>query len=225
MSGFAVWISLSLWQAEEAVANLPLRSAVRVHCGQPSFAGYSKGTHSLPGYTGVLTPYSRGAHSYYGYTATGRHAARTAFLSAGRAFPRSESFSCRLERVCAAECPKVSLQGLELLVTVLLTRNRQPTPTVAAGVPHANLAAELILLPSGLLAMVCEAIVALKVRLGTQVACACVGRRICTVLVKMCVCVKVGKGAVLTTTTTATTTATTTTTTKTTTRITALLLL
>jgi hypothetical protein len=58
------------------------------------------------------------------------------------------------------------LQGLELLVTVLLARNRQPPPTVAAGVPHAELAAELITLPSGLLAMVCEAIVKLKVRLG-----------------------------------------------------------
>ena len=61
------------------------------------------------------------------------------------------------------EC--VSLQGLELLVTVLLARNRQPPPVVAAGVPHAELAAELISLPSGLLAMICEAIVKLKVRL------------------------------------------------------------
>ena len=67
--------------------------------------------------------------------------------------------------------PKVSPQGLELLVTVLLARNRQPPPTVAAGVPHAELAAELITLPSGLLAMVCEAIVKLKVRRGA--ACAC----------------------------------------------------
>jgi hypothetical protein len=57
-------------------------------------------------------------------------------------------------------------QGLELLVTVLLARNRQPPPPVAAGAPHAELAAELISLPSGLLAMVCEAIVTLKVRLG-----------------------------------------------------------
>ncbi len=58
------------------------------------------------------------------------------------------------------------MKGLELLVTVLLARNRQPTPTVAAGVPNAELAAELLTLPSGLLAMVCEAIVKLKVRLG-----------------------------------------------------------
>jgi hypothetical protein len=49
-------------------------------------------------------------------------------------------------------------------VTVLLARNLQPT--VAAGAPHAELAAGLILLPSGLLAMVCEAIVTLKVHLG-----------------------------------------------------------
>ena len=65
------------------------------------------------------------------------------------------------------------MQGLELLVTVLLARNRQPPPTAAAGVPHAELAAELLSLPSGLLAMVCEAIVKLKVRLGGA-ACACV---------------------------------------------------
>ncbi len=60
---------------------------------------------------------------------------------------------------------------MELLVTVLLARNRRLPPTVAAGVPHAELAAELITLPSGLLAKVCEAIVKLKVRLGA--ACAC----------------------------------------------------
>jgi hypothetical protein len=57
------------------------------------------------------------------------------------------------------------VQGLELLVAVLLARSRQPPPTVAAGGPHAELAAELITLPSGLLAMVCEAIVKLKARL------------------------------------------------------------
>jgi hypothetical protein len=67
------------------------------------------------------------------------------------------------------------LQGLELLVTVLLARNRQPPPTVAAGVPHDELAAELITLPSGLLAMVCEAIVKLKVRRGAACACVCLG--------------------------------------------------
>ncbi len=51
-------------------------------------------------------------------------------------------------------------------MTVLLARNRQPPPTVAAGLAHAELAAELVSLPSGLLAMVCEAIVKLKVILG-----------------------------------------------------------
>ena len=56
------------------------------------------------------------------------------------------------------------MQGLELLVTVLLARNRPAPPTVAAGVRHAEFAAELVSLPSGLLAMVCEAIVRLKVR-------------------------------------------------------------
>ena len=64
------------------------------------------------------------------------------------------------------ERPKVSVQGLELLVTVLLARNRPLPPTVAAGAPHAELAAELITLPSGLLAMVCAAMVKLKVLLG-----------------------------------------------------------
>ncbi len=56
-------------------------------------------------------------------------------------------------------------------MTVLLARNRQPPPPVAAGVPHAELAAELLSLPSGLLAMVCEAIVKLKAswaRLGLR---------------------------------------------------------
>ncbi len=60
----------------------------------------------------------------------------------------------------------MSLQGLELLVTVLLARSRQPPPTFAAGAPHVQFTAELLSLPSGLLAMVCEAIVKLKVRLG-----------------------------------------------------------
>ncbi len=67
------------------------------------------------------------------------------------------------------------LQGLELLATVLLARNRQPPLTVTAGVPHAGFASELISLPSGLLAMVCEAIVTLKVllRVACLLACVC----------------------------------------------------
>ena len=69
------------------------------------------------------------------------------------------------------------MQGLELLVTVLLARSRQPPPAVAAGVPHAELAAELISLPSGLLAMVCAAIGKLKARLGAalRVRLGCMG--------------------------------------------------
>ena len=81
--------------------------------------------------------------------------------SAERAFPLSPAGSSARARL---NDRMRSLQGLELLVRVLLARNRQPPP-VAAGVPHADLAAELISLPSGLLAMVCEAIVKLKVRL------------------------------------------------------------
>ena len=76
-----------------------------------------------------------------------------------------------------------SLQGLELLVTVLLARNRQPPPTAAAGGPHAKLAEELLTLPSGLLAMICEAIVKLKVRRG---GCLCV---------RSCGCIGDGRGA------------------------------
>ncbi len=82
--------------------------------------------------------------------------------------------AARSEECSAAAWTKVSPQGLELLVTVLLARSRQPPPTVAAGVPRAGLAAELISLPSGLLAMVCAAIVKLKVRLfAAGRACVC----------------------------------------------------
>ncbi len=76
------------------------------------------------------------------------------------------------------------MQGLELLVAVLLARNRQPPPAVAAGARHSELAAELISLPSGLLAMVGEAIVKLKVRLGATGARVSVGGgTVCGVLV------------------------------------------
>ena len=77
-------------------------------------------------------------------------------------------------RARVRERPNVLLQGLELLVTVLLARNRQPPPTVAAGLLHADFAAELVSLPSGLLAMVCEAIVKLKVILGAACVRGCV---------------------------------------------------
>jgi hypothetical protein len=53
-------------------------------------------------------------------------------------------------REVVANLPRC-LAGLELMVTVLLARNRQ---TIAAG-----LAAELLTLPSGLLAIICKAIV------------------------------------------------------------------
>ena len=66
-------------------------------------------------------------------------------------------------------------------MNVLLARNRRPPPTVAAGAPHAELAAGLVSLPSGLLAMVCEAIVTLKVRLGAAAARGG-GRSVCGVL-------------------------------------------
>jgi hypothetical protein len=98
---------------------------------------------------------------------------------------------CRRQSArCVLNDLDVLSQGLELLVTVLLARNRQspinisgrqrptrrrrhrsePLPTVTAGVPHAkfrlSFAAELVTLPSGLLAKVGEAIVKLEVLLG-----------------------------------------------------------
>jgi hypothetical protein len=136
---------VSAWQAEEAVANLPLRAAVRVHCSNQACAQHD----------GALARLECSEECCV--------AASSTRLS-----------SRQLERL-RRERRIVLLQGLELLVTVLLARNRQPPPTVAAGVPHAELAAELVSLPSGLLAMVCEAIVKLKVRLGAcWRACTCV---------------------------------------------------
>jgi hypothetical protein len=55
------------------------------------------------------------------------------------------------------------LQGLKLLVTALLARERPPPAAVAPAAPHAEFAAELKTLPSGLFAMVCDAIVRLQV--------------------------------------------------------------
>ena len=71
--------------------------------------------------------------------------------------PCRSSLSCR-------QCPSgVVLQGLKLLVTALLARERRQPAAVAPGAPHAEFAAELKTLPSGLLAMVCDAIVRLQV--------------------------------------------------------------
>ena len=157
MPGFAVSISRSVWQAEEAVANLPLRLAVRVHCGHQVWRG-SRGVLNrlFTGTHGVLYGVHRGAYG----------TVRSEECAAAVCRARLSSFSRRLERVCEWPNDRMCwLQGLELLVTVLLARNRQPPPAVAAGVPHAELAAELVSLPSGLLAMVCEAIGKLKVRL------------------------------------------------------------
>ncbi len=85
------------WQAEEAVANVPLRLAVRVHCGHQVRRGTIRGTEE-----------ALSGNSTLGVLAAGipprddtQHAARNAPpLPAERAFPRSESFSCRLERAC-----------------------------------------------------------------------------------------------------------------------------
>jgi hypothetical protein len=72
---FAFLMCFSVWQAEEAVANLPVRLAVRVHCGHQACAQHD-GAHArfrtqrnavFPS-AGVLKAYSRGAHSLYGYS-------------------------------------------------------------------------------------------------------------------------------------------------------------
>ena len=64
-------------------------------------------------------------------------------------------------------------------MTVLLARNRQPPTTINASVRHAEFAAELVSLPSGLLARVCDAIRKLKVRHGAalRVRLGCMGVR------------------------------------------------
>ena len=114
----------------------------------------------------MLTEYSRRTLGAYRHRFhTGQYAARNAPPSAEQRLP---SFPCRLERACASD-RVYSRQGLELLVTVLLARNRQPPTTINESVRHADFAAELVTLPSGLLAMVCEAIGKLKVRLGGRV--------------------------------------------------------
>ena len=171
------------------MANLPLRLAVRGHCGQQVRRGtLGVLTHSR-GTRGVLSGYSSpGIPPWEQYTAK-----NAPLPSAERAFPPSPAGSSARARL---NDRMRSLQGLELLVTVLLARNRQPPPTVAAGVPHAELAAELVSLPSGLLAMVCEAIVKLKVRRGVACVCALVAwaigegptrsRRVRTAATKCC---------------------------------------
>ncbi len=131
------------------------------------------GTH------GVLTAYPRGVPPPGLHTGSTQRAMLCHRKSARGLNPASLELACAIDRMGW-------VQGVELLVTVLLARSRLLPPTVAAGVPHAELAAELVLLPSGLLAMVCEAIVKLKVRLGA--ACACV-RACVRVRLRACLCV------------------------------------
>ncbi len=82
-----------IWQAEETVGNLPLRLAVRVHCGHQVLRGTLGVKRHSTCTPWVLTEYPGG---YSGR----QYAARNALLSSERAFP---SVSCRLERACAAE--------------------------------------------------------------------------------------------------------------------------
>ena len=84
----------------------------------------------------------------------------------------------------------VRMQRLEPFVALLLIRQR-PTHTAGGG-QHWELGAAVTSLPSGVLAMVCEAMMKLKVRLASSFG--CVGHRrrrgptrsrsTCTVLVK-----------------------------------------
>jgi hypothetical protein len=126
--------------------SIPFGVAGRGGRGQPAAA--LGGAPVRPGSSGALEGLVRAAHGV--------------LKVYSRGLPQSVSHGTMRSEECAA----VRLQGLELLVSVLLARNRQPPPPVAAGVPHAELGAELISLPSGLLAMVCEAIVKLEVRRG-----------------------------------------------------------
>ena len=89
-------ILIRSWQAEEAVANLPLRLAVRVHCRhQVRWGPLGVLIHSMG-----IPEYSQrtlgGTYSLHGLIATGQHAARNA-LPLPADLP---SFSCRLGRVC-----------------------------------------------------------------------------------------------------------------------------
>ena len=59
LPGFAVSISRSVLQAKEAVANLPLRLAVRVHCGHQVRRGTLGVLIHSGGKPGVLTACSR----------------------------------------------------------------------------------------------------------------------------------------------------------------------
>jgi hypothetical protein len=69
LPGFAVWISRSVLQAEEAVANLPVRLAVRVRCRQPSLA-----RSFLAGSCGVLKRQLRATHGVLlAYSTVYRH--------------------------------------------------------------------------------------------------------------------------------------------------------
>jgi hypothetical protein len=156
------------------VANLPLRLAVRVHCDTTARQGTRRRRRDPERhYTEGTLGYSRGTVGIYRYRRYTRDNTQRRTLC--RHWQSAPSLLSARARV--RECPYVSVQGLELLVTVLLTRNRQPPPTVAAGVQHAELAElaeELITLPSGLLAMVCEAIVKLTVRLRAACLRVCV---------------------------------------------------
>jgi hypothetical protein len=121
-------------QAGEAVANLPLRLAVRVE--------YTARNDLPP--------------------------------SAERAFPPAPAGSSARARV--TECVVAAGAGAARDGAA-----RAEPAAVAAGVAHAGFASELVSLPSGLLAMVCKAIVKLKVllRVACVRACVCASVREC----------------------------------------------
>ena len=104
-------LNRSVWQAEEAVANLPVRLAVRMHCAHQACAQHDGAgvrvlrRHSTEG----TIRYSRGTLGvcrYRGDTHTGQHAARNALPpSAERAFPPAGS------SVCARNDPMYDCSG------------------------------------------------------------------------------------------------------------------
>ena len=137
--GFAVWISRSVWQAEEAVANLPLRLAVRAHCGQPSVAGYSRGTHSLQGHAGVLTALMtelRRGLAQPGLLGCARRRRRYGIGDVRSNYGRKTQLSCR---VATLRCPlQPRTGGCQLGVAVQGLSSSRVPPTETEQCPSSS---------------------------------------------------------------------------------------
>jgi hypothetical protein len=96
--GFAVSPSRSVWQAEEAVANLPLRLAVRLRCGYPVWRGFR----------GILKRHSAASHgALKAYSRVHRHRGTHGIVGSeecsAAVVERLPSFCCRFARECTNE--------------------------------------------------------------------------------------------------------------------------